>query len=95
MGVDRRQLTLDYVSLNHLGWVRGASVGGNDVWPELLGAIVAEGRQRGDVGGFDPSLIELLVGRLSRISAFGRSVEDACVSSRAICKPDEKWPCLC
>ena len=95
VGVDRRQLTLDYVGLNHLGWVRGASVGGNDVWPELFGAIVAEGRQRGDVGGFDPSLIELLVGRLSRISPFGRSVEDACVSSRAICKPDEKWPCLC
>ena len=42
MGVDRRQLTLDYVCLNHLGWVRGASVGGNDVWPELLGAIVAD-----------------------------------------------------
>ena len=56
VGVVRRQLTLDYIGLNHLGWVRGASVGGNDVWPELLGAIVAEG----DVGGFDPSLIELL-----------------------------------
>lgn len=60
LGVERRELTLDYVGLNHLGWVRGATVGGSDVWPELLAAMVAEGRQRGDLGGFEPSLIELL-----------------------------------
>jgi 6-phospho-beta-glucosidase len=60
LGVERRELTLDYVGLNYLGWVRGASVGGDDVWPDLLRTIVAEGRERGDVAGFDPSLIELL-----------------------------------
>lgn len=60
LGVERRDLTVDYVGLNHLGWVRGASVGGTDVWPELLSTIVAEGRARGTVDGFDPSLIELL-----------------------------------
>src|SRR5262245_3420680 len=60
LGVDRRELTLDYVGLNHLGWVRGASVGGHDVWPELLGGLVAEGRTRGNLHGFEPSLIELL-----------------------------------
>lgn len=58
--VDRRALTLDYVGLNHLGWVRGASVGGQDVWPDLLHEIVAEGRKHGNISGFDPSLIELL-----------------------------------
>ena len=60
LGVERRELTLDYAGLNHLGWVRGASVGGRDVWPELLEALVREGRERGNVAGFDPSLIELL-----------------------------------
>ncbi len=60
LGVDRRELVLDSVGLNHLGWVRGASVGGDDVWPELLRGLVAEGRERGNVWGFDPSLIELL-----------------------------------
>ena len=58
--IDRRALTLDYVGLNQLGGVRGASVGGQDVWPDLLRAIVAEGRERGNIWGFDPSLIELL-----------------------------------
>jgi len=60
LGIDRRVLTLDYVGLNHLGWVRGATVGGDDVWPELLGGLVAEGRKRGNLYGFEPSLIELL-----------------------------------
>ena len=60
LGVEREQLTLDYVGLNHLGWVRGATVGGDDVWPQLLQDLVAEGRRSGSIGGFEPSLIELL-----------------------------------
>jgi 6-phospho-beta-glucosidase len=60
LGIDRRELTLDYVGLNHLGWVRGATVGGSNVWPELFGGLVADGRARGELGGFEPSLIELL-----------------------------------
>jgi 6-phospho-beta-glucosidase len=60
LGIERTQLTLDYVGLNHLGWVRGASVGGVDVWPDLLKGMVAEGRVKNSVGGFDASLIELL-----------------------------------
>jgi 6-phospho-beta-glucosidase len=60
LGVERERLTLDYVGLNHLGWVRGATVGGDDVWPDLLRQLIAHGREHGSVGGFDPSLIELL-----------------------------------
>ncbi len=79
--VDRRELVLDYVGLNHLGWVRGARVGGDDVWPDLLRGILAEGRERGSVGGFDPALIELLgmlpSGYLRYYYHHGKTVEHA------------------
>ena len=36
LGVAAEHSTPDYAGLNHLGWLRGLSVGGRDVLPELL-----------------------------------------------------------
>ncbi|WP_377639089.1 6-phospho-beta-glucosidase [Oryzobacter terrae] len=36
LGLDPRGTTVDYVGLNHLGWLRGVTSGGRDVLPELL-----------------------------------------------------------
>ncbi|SCE67367.1 6-phospho-beta-glucosidase [Micromonospora coriariae] len=36
LGVDQRRVALDYVGLNHLGWLRGLRVDGVDRLPELL-----------------------------------------------------------
>jgi 6-phospho-beta-glucosidase len=36
LGVDPRETTLDYVGLNHLGWLRGIRAGGRDLLPDLL-----------------------------------------------------------
>jgi 6-phospho-beta-glucosidase len=35
-GVEPERVGLDHVGLNHLTWLRGATVDGVDVWPELL-----------------------------------------------------------
>ncbi|GHJ41889.1 6-phospho-beta-glucosidase [Streptomyces sp. TS71-3] len=37
LGADPQQAWIDYVGLNHLGWVRGLRVAGRDVLPRLLG----------------------------------------------------------
>ncbi|HEY6796412.1 MAG TPA: 6-phospho-beta-glucosidase [Kineosporiaceae bacterium] len=36
LGVDPASATVDYVGLNHLGWLRGVRVGGRDVLPRLF-----------------------------------------------------------
>ncbi|WP_149185077.1 6-phospho-beta-glucosidase [Streptomyces sp. TRM49041] len=36
LGVDPAEAWIDYVGLNHLGWLRGLRVGGRDVLPRLL-----------------------------------------------------------
>ncbi|MYR59370.1 6-phospho-beta-glucosidase [Streptomyces sp. SID625] len=36
LGADPREAWIDYVGLNHLGWVRGLRVGGRDELPRLL-----------------------------------------------------------
>lgn len=36
VGVDPAATTIDYVGLNHLGWLRGLRVGDHDVLPDLL-----------------------------------------------------------
>ncbi|MFI8962193.1 6-phospho-beta-glucosidase [Streptomyces sp. NPDC053493] len=36
LGADPREAWIDYVGLNHLGWLRGLRVGGRDVLPRLL-----------------------------------------------------------
>jgi 6-phospho-beta-glucosidase len=33
---------LDYVGLNHLAWIRGARVGGRDIWPQVFARAVQE-----------------------------------------------------
>jgi 6-phospho-beta-glucosidase len=35
---------LDYIGLNHLAWIRGAGVGGQDVWPQVFARAVEEAR---------------------------------------------------
>lgn len=37
LGADPDRAGYDYVGLNHLGWLRGLTVGGRDLLPELLG----------------------------------------------------------
>ncbi|MFJ9824107.1 6-phospho-beta-glucosidase [Streptomyces sp. NPDC101160] len=36
LGADPREAWIDYVGLNHLGWLRGLRVGGHDVLPRLF-----------------------------------------------------------
>ncbi|MEU8540552.1 6-phospho-beta-glucosidase [Streptomyces sp. NPDC048717] len=36
LNVDPRKVWLDYVGLNHLGWLRGVKVGGKDILPRLF-----------------------------------------------------------
>jgi len=36
---------LDYLGLNHLAWIRGARVGGKDIWPQVFARAVEEARE--------------------------------------------------
>ena len=38
--LDPKDITLDYLGLNHLAWVRGASGRGEDLWPEVFKEFV-------------------------------------------------------
>ena len=40
---DHHEVFLDYVGLNHLAWVRGARVGGRDVWRTVVGDQLGTG----------------------------------------------------
>jgi 6-phospho-beta-glucosidase len=61
LGVDRSRLSLDWVGLNHLNWVRGAAVDGRDVWPQVFAEELEEAREREeDSWNFSAGLLELL-----------------------------------
>ncbi len=61
LGVDRSQLSLDWVGLNHLNWIRGATLDGSDIWPQVFAGEVEAARQRGDDGwNFSAELLETL-----------------------------------
>ncbi len=43
LGIDDPfSVSLDYLGLNHLAWIRGARVGERDVWPEMWAGAIAE-----------------------------------------------------
>ncbi|RLE39786.1 6-phospho-beta-glucosidase [Candidatus Woesearchaeota archaeon] len=42
------QVHLDYLGLNHLSWIRGASVAGRDVWPQMFEAALEAARSDDD-----------------------------------------------
>jgi 6-phospho-beta-glucosidase len=49
MGIDNPfDVHLDYLGLNHLSWIRGARVGDQDVWPEMLAEQLQWARQDKD-----------------------------------------------
>ena len=61
LGVDRKRLSLDWIGLNHLNWIRGADLDGNDIWPQVFEAEVEEARQNPPDGwGFSADLLEEL-----------------------------------
>jgi 6-phospho-beta-glucosidase len=61
LGVDRRRITIDHVGLNHLNWLRGVWVDGQDVWEQVFQRAVEEARQRPeDDWGFSADLLETL-----------------------------------
>ncbi len=54
LGVDGREVRMDYVGLNHLGWMRGVHHGGRDLLPDLLADDTALGAlEEGVVFGRD------------------------------------------
>ncbi len=58
LGVAPERVRLDYVGLNHLGWVRGVKVDGEDVFDRVLEAAIAWART-GNLP-FSPELLETL-----------------------------------
>ncbi|NPV79975.1 MAG: 6-phospho-beta-glucosidase [Firmicutes bacterium] len=59
LGVTAEEVTMDYVGLNHLSWVRRVFVAGKDVTQDAIGKAV-EAWKRSEGHGFDPSLLKLL-----------------------------------
>ncbi|MEJ2304061.1 MAG: hypothetical protein P8Y14_21240, partial [Anaerolineales bacterium] len=61
LGVERRRLSLDWVGLNHLNWVRGASLDGKDIWLRIFSREVEMAKQReADGWNFSAELLESL-----------------------------------
>ncbi len=59
--VDRRRITIDHVGLNHLNWLRGVWIDGQDVWDQVFQRAIEEARQREKEGeGFSAELLETL-----------------------------------
>jgi hypothetical protein len=57
-GVDRSQVRLDWVGLNHLNWIRGASIDGEDVWSQVFQRELEAARQEGGDGwNFSPDIL--------------------------------------
>jgi 6-phospho-beta-glucosidase len=49
MGLDSPfDVHLDYLGLNHLSWIRGARVKGQDIWPHMFAGAVQYARQAND-----------------------------------------------
>jgi len=59
LGVAPESVLLDYVGLNHLSWIRGVEVEGEDVFERVLGIAIARARE-GKLC-FSPDLLETLV----------------------------------
>ncbi len=59
LGVDPSSVALDYLGLNHLAWLRGATVDGRDVWPQVFSAFLERMRAEEDPVG-PPYLLEML-----------------------------------
>ncbi len=61
LGVERRRITIDHVGLNHLNWLRGVWVDGQDVWEQVFQRAIEEARRRPeDDWGFSAELLETL-----------------------------------
>jgi 6-phospho-beta-glucosidase len=65
--IDAQQAELDTLGLNHLSWHRGLTLGGEDVWPQVLDGYLAQLRAETHPGpesaygeGWDPDTIEVL-----------------------------------
>jgi len=58
LGVDSQSVELDYIGLNHLSWVRGVKIGGEDVYDRAF-AVALEQARRGAFP-FSPALLETL-----------------------------------
>lgn len=58
LGVAPECVQLDYVGLNHLSWIRGVKVDGEDVFQHVLGATIAQARAGRSL--FSPKLVETL-----------------------------------
>jgi len=61
LGVDRKRITIDHVGLNHLNWLRGVWMDGQNVWDQVFRQAIEEARQRlEDDWGFSAELLEAL-----------------------------------
>ena len=59
--VERSQVRLDWAGLNHLNWIRGAVIAGQDCWEEVFRRAVEDARQgEDDDWDFSPALLEAL-----------------------------------
>jgi 6-phospho-beta-glucosidase len=61
LGVEPDALRLDWVGLNHLNWIRGATVNGEDVWERVFDLALEEARKTvGDGWDFSAELLVTL-----------------------------------
>lgn len=59
--VERKRVSLDWIGLNHLNWIRGVRVDGKDVWAQVFQNEIDEARQNPDEHwGFSAELLETL-----------------------------------
>ena len=58
LGVAPERIQLDYVGLNHLSWIRGVKLDGEDVFDQVLEAAIT--RARAGESLFSPELLETL-----------------------------------
>jgi len=56
---DPKRTQLDTLGLNHLSWHRGFTVDGEDFWPQIIDAYLAESKQDSEAA-WDPQTIEVL-----------------------------------
>lgn len=61
LGVKRDKIKLDWVGLNHLNWIRGIKVAGQDKWQEVFEIEVNSARHEKEDGwNFSTEILELL-----------------------------------
>jgi len=58
LGVEPERVRLDYVGLNHLSWIRGVYLDGQDVTDQVMEKAIAHARETED--GFAQELLEML-----------------------------------